>query len=300
MTYRHIEVRPIAGALGAEVDNVDLAELDDESFVEIRRAFLQHLVLFFRGQELSIEAQKAFGERFGPLFVHPYVEHLAEHPAVIEIVKDRDDRKNFGGSWHADLTYLEKPMRGAVLYALQVPSHGGDTLFANTYLAYETLSPGLQRLLKGLVAIHDDRATGLYDRERIRSMVLRDVAMDGEGRPLGSRAEHPVLRTHPETGRQALFVNRISTIGFKGMTEEESQPLLVYLCRHLQRPQFTCRFRWTPGSVALWDNRCTQHLALNDYHGHRRVMRRVLIAGDRPYFREADQSSVDAESTTTA
>lgn len=294
MTYRHIEVRPIAGALGAEVDNVDLAELDEESFVEIRRAFLQHLVLFFREQELSVEAQKAFGERFGPLYVHPYVAPLAGHPEVVEVVKDRDDRKNFGGSWHAVLTYLEKPMFGAVLYALEVPPQGGDTLFVNAYCAYETLSPGLQRLLKGLVAVHDDRASGLYDRDKIRSMGLRDVVVDDVGRPLGTRAEHPVLRTHPETGRQALFVNGISTIGFKDMTEEESRPLLDYLCQHLERPEFTCRFRWTPGSVALWDNRCTQHLALNDYHGHRRVMRRVLIAGDRPCFREDDEPAANA------
>ncbi|MCH9675550.1 MAG: TauD/TfdA family dioxygenase [Gammaproteobacteria bacterium] len=288
MAYRHIEVRPSSGALGAEVGNVDLANLTEESFAEIHHAFLEHLVLFFREQQLTIEAQKAFGQRFGQLYAHPYVAPVAGHPEVIEIVKDRTDRKNFGGAWHADLTYLENPMLGAVLYALEVPPQGGDTLFANMYLAYETLSPGMQQLLQGLIAVHDDRATGLYDQDRIRSMALRDVATDEEGRPVGTRAEHPVLRTHPDTGRQGLFVNRISTIGFKDMTEAESRPLLDFLCQHLERPELTCRFRWTPGAVVLWDNRCTQHLALNDYHGYRRAMRRVLIAGDRPYFRESE------------
>lgn len=287
--YRHIQVRPLSGALGAEIAGVALESVSDEAFAEIRTALLEHLVLFFRDQALSIDAQKAFGERFGALYIHPYVRAIEGYPDVIEIVKDRDDRKNFGGNWHADLTYLEAPMLGAVLYALEVPPHGGDTLFANMYAAYESLSLGLKSVLHRVRAVHDDRATGLYDRERIQSMTLRNVAMDDSGRPIGSRYVHPVVRTHPETGRRGLFVNSISTIGFEGMTEAESRPLLNFLCKHLARPEFTCRFRWTAGAVALWDNRCTQHLALNDYHGYRRRMRRVLIGGDQPYFRAEPQ-----------
>ena len=156
-------------------------------------------------------------------------------------------------------------------------------MFANMYAAYESLSPAMQRTLRGLRAIHDDRATGLYERERVGSMTMRDVELDENGRPIGTRASHPVVRTHPETGRRGLFVNRISTIGIEGMTEEESAPLLDYLCSHLAKPEFTCRFRWTQGAVAIWDNRCTQHLALNDYQGQRRRMRRVLVSGDRPF-----------------
>ena len=286
MTYRYIDVQPLPGALGAEVYGVNLGELDDATFEEVHDAFLRHLVLFFHGQSLSIEAQKAFGERFGSLYVHPYVEPLPGYPEVIEIVKQPADHKNFGGSWHADLTYLEEPMFGAVLYALEVPPEGGDTLFANMYEAYETLSPDMKARLKSLIAIHDDGSSGLFDQERIRSMGLRDIALDEIGRPIGTRSEHPVLRTHPETGRTALFVNRISTIGLKGIPQDEAQALLTELCDHLEQPELTCRFRWTSGSVALWDNRCTQHRALNDYHGHRRVMRRGLIAGARPYYNE--------------
>ena len=283
MPYRRIEVRPLAGALGAEILGADLAALDDATFGEIHQALLDHLVIFFRAQNLSIEAQKAFGERFGPLYVHPYVAPIEGYPEVVEIIKEADDEKNFGGNWHADLTYLEEPMLGAVLYALEVPAHGGDTLFANMYLAYESLSLGMRRLLDGLVAVHDDRATGLFDRAKIRSMGLVASAAAADPATGGSRFAHPAVRTHPETSRNALFVNQSVTIGFEEMTEAESQPILAYLFDHLERPEFTCRFRWEKGSVAVWDNRCTQHRALNDYHGERRVMRRVLIAGERPY-----------------
>ena len=282
--YRRITVQPISGALGAEVSNVDLAELDAETFADIHRALLDHLVLFFRDQTLSVEAQKAFGRRFGPLYVHPYIKPMDAHPEVVEIVKEPDAQRNFGGNWHADLTYFEAPMFGAVLYALEVPPEGGDTLFANMYLAYESLSEGMRQSLDKLVAIHDDRGTSLYRPDNIRAMGMRDVPVDAQGRPEGTRAEHPVVRTHPETGRRSLFVNSVNTIGLAGMHLEESQPLLDYLYRHSQRPEFTCRFRWSAGAVALWDNRCTQHRALNDYHGHRRHMRRVLIAGDKPYL----------------
>ena len=286
MNYHRIDVTPLPGALGAEVHGVDLDALDDETFEEVHQAFLRHLVLFFREQSLSIEAQKAFGQRFGPLYAHPYVKPLPGHPEVVEIIKQPEDRENFGGHWHADLTYLPEPMFGAVLYALEVPPNGGGTLFANMYEAYETLPASLKERLKTLVAIHDDGTSGLYNQERIRSMGLRDVERDENGRPVGTRFEHPALRTHPETGRTSLFVNHASTVGFKDMPEEESHALLEELREHMVAPEHTCQFEWTPGAVTLWDNRCTQHRALNDYHGHRRVMRRVLIAGSRPFYQE--------------
>lgn len=280
--YRFIEVRPVAGALGAEVRGIDLASAGEEAMREVHTAFLRYQVLCFRDQSLTVEQHKTFARRFGPLFVHPYVKPLPGHPEVMQIVKEPEDRENFGGRWHADLTYLPEPMLGAALYAVEVPAHGGDTLFASMYAALESLSPGLRELLGRLSAVHDDRASGLFQTHRIRAMGMRDIPRDERGAPIGSRSVHPVLRTHPETGRDALFVNSISTIAFDGMSEEESRPLLAYLFDHLQRPEFTCRLRWEPGSLVLWDNRCTQHLALNDYHGQRRVMRRVLIAGDRP------------------
>ena len=287
MEYRRIEIEPISGALGAEVRRVDLAKLDDETFAEIHRAWLDHLVLFFRDQELSVEDQAAFAERIGPLFVHPYLVPVEGHASVIEIVKQPEDKSNFGGTWHSDISYVEQPTLGAMLYALEVPEIGGDTLFANMYLAYEGLSPGLRRLLAGLGAVHNDRATGYYDRDRVGAMAVLQSADDKHGAEGPSWFSHPAVRTHPETGRDLLFINEAVTIHFEGMTEAESRPLLDYLFRHYQRPEFTCRFRWTPGAVALWDNRCTQHKAIDDYTGQRRHMRRVLIAGDRPYSRQA-------------
>ncbi len=287
MTYRQIEVHPLSGALGAEVRGVDLAEVDDASFAEIHRAWLDHLVLFFRDQELSSEAQMAFARRLGPLHVHPYLVPAEGHPEVIEIVKQPGDSQNFGGTWHSDLTYLESPMKGAMLLAREVPEAGGDTLFANMYLAYESLSPGFRRLLAGLVAIHNDRATGFYDRDRVGTMAVLESAEAKHAAEGPSWFAHPVVRSHPETGRDLLNVNAAVTLRFEAMSEAESRPILDYLFRHIKRPEFTCRFRWEAGSVALWDNRCTQHRAINDYAGKRRVMRRVLIAGDRPFQRAA-------------
>lgn len=278
-----IEVQPIAGALGAEIHGVDLRCLDDESFAAIHEAFLEHLVVFFRDQELPPEQHKALSRRFGEIYIHPYLAPIEGHPEVIRIIKQPGDTLNFGGSWHADLTYLENPMLGAILYAQEVPEVGGDTMFANMYLAYETLSPGMRRLLDGLVAVHAARNTGYYKREKVRSMAVLESAKTSYAAEEATTFEHPVVRTHPETGRKALFVNALLTVGLKDMTEDESRPILDFLFRHLARPEFTCRFRWTKGAIAIWDNRCVQHFALNDYPGQRRVMQRTIIAGDRPY-----------------
>lgn len=283
--YRRIEVSPLTGALGAEIRGVDLSsDLDDETFDEVRRAWLEHLVIFFRDQRLTPEQHLAFGRRFGTLNVHDFVPGLAGHPEIMEIVKDTPDRGyNFGGVWHSDVTYLEEPAMGSILYALETPPYGGDTLFANMYLAYESLSAGLRTVLDGLSAVHSARSSySPVGRQARRETGSVSMKVDIKETAL-QETTHPVVRTHPETGRRLLYVNPNFAVRFAGMTEAESAPLLQYLYRHQQRPEFSCRFRWSPLAVAFWDNRCTQHFAINDYHGFRRRMHRVTVNGDRPH-----------------
>lgn len=282
MRQETITVRPLAGALGAEIGDVDLARLDDADFAAIHRALVEHQVIVFRDQELTVEDQMAFARRFGPLYVHPYLQARDDHREIVEIVKEPGREKNFGGSWHADLTYLERPMMGAVLYALEVPPHGGDTMFASMYAAWEALSPGLREVLSELKAVHDDGRTGYFQQERVGAMNVRDDAVAGA---VGTAFAHPVVHTHPESGREALLVSELVTTHFVGMSVEESRPLLDFLFRHLQRPEFICRIRWRKGTVVVWDNRCTQHLAINDYPDYRRAMRRILIDGWTPVRR---------------
>ena len=273
---RHIEVRPIAGALGAEIHGVDLARrLDGEVVSEIRQAFLDQLVIFFRNQTLTPQQQLAFAQQFGEPIEYPQLKGLPECPLITPVIKREHERVNFGGVWHSDTAYLERPPMGSMLYALEIPPYGGDTLFANQYLAYETLSEGLKKTLAGLIGINTSTKA---DASKTREDRLRDAG--AELKVLVG--EHPVVRTHPETGRKALYVNVGHTTGFKGWTEEESRPLLDHLFAHQVRPELTCRFRWAPGSLAFWDNRCAQHNPVNDYHGFRRVMHRVTLAGDRP------------------
>ena len=296
MSYARIEVKPIAGALGAEIHGVDLATLDDETFAEIRDAFHAHSVVFFRDQQMTPEQHLAFARRFGALDVHPFAKGLDDHPEVLPVIKEASDQAgNFGGTWHSDVTFYERPALGSVLYALEAPDHGGDTMFANMYLAYEALSDGMKRMLEGLTALHNaSRSYGAESRTTRRqaagskSMEIR-IGADAE-----EMVEHPVVRTHPETGRKALFVNHVFTHRFKGWTTEESEPLLKFLYTHAVRPEFTCRFRWRDRSVAFWDNRCVQHYALNDYHGQRREMHRVTIQGERPFL-ERDKPAAAAE-----
>jgi taurine dioxygenase len=277
-TREPFEVRRAAGALGAEISGVDLAQaLPDELVAALRRAWLEHLVLFFRDQPLTPAQFMAFAGRFGEPVEYPYLKGLEGFPKITEVKKLEHERINFGGVWHSDTTYLECPPMASMLIAREIPPHGGDTLFANMYLAYETLSARMQRLLDGLTAVNSSaKADASKTREdRIRSDGREDARAE-------LVAEHPVVRTHPETGRKSLFVNPGHTVRFGGMTEEESQPLLEFLFRHQVRPEHTCRFAWRPGSIALWDNRCAQHNPVNDYHGFRRVMHRITLAGTRP------------------
>jgi taurine dioxygenase len=274
--YRHLRVSPVAGALGAEVQGVDLARpLAPEVVGEIRQALLAHLVIFFPRQQLGLAELLAFAERFGRPTEYPQMKGLPGYPHVIAVTKLEHERVNFGGVWHSDTTYLERPPLGTVLYAVEVPPYGGDTLFANQYLAYETLSEGLKKTLAGLVGVNTSAKAEI---SRTREDRLREAGVELKVL-VGT---HPVVRTHPETGRQALYVNAAHTTHFQGWTIEESQPLLEYLFAHQVRPEFTCRFRWQPGSLAFWDNRCAQHNPINDYHGFRRVMHRVTLAGDLP------------------
>ena len=272
------ETRPIAGAIGAELHGVDIGrDIPDSTVAAIRQALLDHGVIFFRDQHLPPDRFLAFARRFGPPVEYPFLKGIDGYPEIIAVAKLEHETVNFGGVWHSDTTYLEQPPMATLLVAREVPETGGDTLFANQYLAYETLSDGMKRLLGGLRGISSSlKADASKTREdRIKtdgSAEARKVLV----------AEPPVVRTHPETGRKALFVTRAHTVGFAGMTAEESAPILEFLFRHQIRPEFTCRFRWEPGSLAIWDNRCAQHYAVNDYAGHRRIMHRITLAGDRP------------------
>jgi len=286
MKNTDIRVAPIAGALGAEVHGVNLAEpMDDATFEQMQQAFLEHCVLFFRDQDINPEQHKRFASRFGTLNIHPFIAGLPEHPEVMEFVKEPNESGyNVGGTWHSDTTFLAEPALGSLLYAHEVPPYGGDTIFANMYLAYETLSPAMQRMLEGLRAIHSAANSygkgGNFDRNQGKGQAAMSIDIDSEQI---SEVSHPVVRTHPQTGRKALYVNPNFTRRFDGMTEAESQPLLDFLYAHQQKPEFTCRFSWQRHSLAFWDNRCTQHLAVNDYDGFRRRMHRVTIDGDRPH-----------------
>jgi taurine dioxygenase len=285
MAYRQIDVLPLSGSIGAEIRSVDLSiELSQETFSEIHDAFLKHLVVVFPDQHLTPLQQIAFARRFGPVMVDPFIKSVAEFPELMVVVKDKHEKLAFGEGWHSDNTYLEKPPLGSFLYALEVPSYGGDTLFANQYLAYEALSPGLRWVLNGMKAVHNplsyNKSIVAGNFEAHRSMRLRNDAVMQEATRI--ETEHPVVRTHPETGRKALYVNPAYTVRFSGWTEDESRGLLEYLWRHAVRPEFTCRYRWSANALTLWDNRCTMHHPINDYHGHRRVMHRVTAEGDRP------------------
>ncbi len=275
MAAEELKVRRLAGALGAEITGVNLArDLSDATIAGIRRAFVEHQVIFFRDQSLTPEQLLRFGSKFGPLNVHPYVAGMTEHPEVMEIIKEPEDRVNFGGGWHSDMSFLPTPSIGSILYAVEVPAFGGDTLFASQAAAYDALSPGLKRTLDGLNAVHsagrEYSAQGHSAQKRKSMSVIEAEGAVGE-------YVHPVVLVHPETGRKALYVNPAFTMRIEGWSARESKPLLDFLFEHSRYEGFTCRFTWTPGSVAFWDNRSVWHFALNDYSGQRRHMRRVTV-----------------------
>ena len=268
-------MRPISGAIGAEID-VDLHSLEDSTVKSIRQALLDHLVIFFRKQDLDAAAFLAFTARFGKPVPYPFVKGIEGYPEIIHVLKRETETTNFGGVWHADTTYLQEPPMGSVLLAREVPPYGGDTLFANQYAAYDNLSDGLKRTLETLRGVS---TSAKADASKTREDRIKD---SGTATKEDHVASHPAVRTHPETGRKALYVNVAHTERFEGWTNEESAPLLQYLFKHQIKPEFTCRFRWEKGSIAFWDNRCAQHNPINDYHGFRRSMHRVTLAGDKP------------------
>jgi taurine dioxygenase len=284
--FRGFEVNLLCGAGGAEIAGVDASRpVGAKVVAELRRALAEHCVIFLRDQDLTPEQQKAFARHFGPLAQTPFIKPLDGHPEMMRIVREADETKkqNFGGRWHSDMTFSPEPVLGTCLYARESPAVGGDTIWTNQMLAFEALSPALQKTLEGLRVMHSAKRSygpqGTYADDDLKSMRIQasEAALKEQA--------HPCIRTHPENGRKILFVNWVYSIRFEGMTEEESAPLLDFLNRHSQRPEFQIRFRWRKGSLALWDNRCTQHLAVNDYPGYRRVMDRVTIAGDKPFFK---------------
>jgi taurine dioxygenase len=283
MGYRHLEVLPASGSLGAEVRGVSLASaLPDEVFAEIQRAFLEHAVLFFRDQPLDRVEQLAFASRFGTPEVHPIVDGLEATPEVVRVLKPAGESASFGTGWHTDNTFFAAPSMATVLYGERVPPFGGDTLFASMERAYDALSPAFRERLSGLAAVHS--ASRAYD-----PAVTGEAKYKGDA-PIRYRwsdsirdeVEHPIVRTHPETGRRSLFVNPMFTLRIVGMTDSESRALLDFLFEHCAQPDFQCRFRWENDSVAVWDNRCVWHYAMDDYREHERLMFRVTLAGDVP------------------
>ena len=280
-TYRHIQVERLTSACGGEIHGVDLSQpLSDDVFDEVHRALLETQVIFFRDQQLEPEQLKVFARRFGELDIHTILRGITGHPEVLEVLTEAEDKHVYAQGWHADVTYQQRPTMGAILYAKQVPALGGDTLFSNQYLAYESLSAAMRNVLDGMIGIHG--SSRVYG-DRQAEMDLKDKnIMVSKDQAQSAESEHPVVRTHPETGRRSLFVNDHYTLRFKGMTELESTPLLRFLLTHAIRPEFTCRFRWQKNSIAFWDNRCLLHNPVADYQGQRRSMHRVVITGDRP------------------
>jgi taurine dioxygenase len=270
-----LAVRPMTGGCGAEVLGVDLANLSNSDWQGIRDTFSDFGVIFFRDQTLTPEQHIAFARRWGKIDINKFFRADASHPEIAEVRKEPDQTLNIGGGWHTDHSYDQVPAMGSILVARELPEFGGDTLFSNMYAAYEALSAGLKETLGNLRAVHSSRhvfgTQGAYKGTELDKTFGNEHLVDD--------AVHPVVITHPESRRQALYVNPAFTLRFDGWTPEESRPLLEFLYRHAVRPEFTCRFRWAPGSVALWDNRCTWHYALNDYHGQRRLMHRITVEG---------------------
>lgn len=279
--YRKITVEPMAGAVGAEIAGVDLNDLDDVAVSEIRRSLLEHNVVFFRDQNFTPPNQMEFGKRFGSLNRHSYVKGLDDYPDVFRIVKEPTDAHHFGNSWHTDLAYEKEPAMATILYGIDVPETGGDTMFCSLYAAYDALSDGMKRMLSKLNVVYTNAHTYGKDAKRFKTGVAKDMSVTQA--PEVKEVVHPLIRIHPETGRNALYLSSTHYSRIEGMTEAESKPLLQQLCEHAIRPEFTCRFKWRAGSVAFWDNRCTMHYAVNDFPNTRRIMQRVTLQGDVPF-----------------
>lgn len=276
MRNHRLDISPTSGALGAVIEGVDLAgPLDDADIGEMREALNEHGVIFFRDQKLSPEQHIAFAERFGQIDINRFFKAAPGYPQIAEVRKEANQTVNIGGGWHTDHSYDQEPALGSILLARETPTRGGDTLFACMNRAYEALSDGLKRTLEGLQAVHSSRH--VFGE---KSAYVKDAAGRlGNTEAATQDAIHPVVLKHPESGKKVLYVNSAFTTHFVGWTAQESAPLLNFLYQHAARPEFQCRFQWQEGSIAFWDNRSTWHYAVNDYHGERRLMHRITIAG---------------------
>ena len=274
-------IEPLAGALGAEVRGIDLKMADDAAWRRVREVFLQYSVLVFRDQQLEPADLMRVGARWGEPCHYPFVSGIDGFPFIFEVVKEESETVNFGGNWHSDTTYLAQPPLATLLYALETPKQGGDTLFANSCAAYDALSQGMRAMVDKLIGVNSASLKVTGGRRKMHSTIGGMKTQDME-KADEHEAEHPVVRTHPDTGRKALYLSRSHTIRFRDMTEQESRPLIDYLQAHQIRPEFTCRVRWSAGTLTVWDNRCTQHCAINDYHGQRRRMRRLTVGAETP------------------
>jgi len=288
--FLKVQIDPISGALGAEITGVDLSELSTQAFKAVNQALLEHQVIFFPFQNLSTTEHRDFAKLFGeldtPKFSPPFdTPKVKGHPEIYQLLKEADDQTiNVGGFWHADVTHRERPHKLSVIYVKESPDYGGDTLFSNLYMAYETLSEGMKNMLEGMKAVHSSempfggaeaRSSAISRSHNSQSGNVKLKIENVEGEFVETL--HPVIRTHPETNRKLLYVNRGFTSHFEGMTREESFPLLDYLWKHCERSEFTCRYRWKAGSLGIWDNRCVNHNALNDYYGQRRLLHRISV-----------------------
>ena len=277
--YKNIKIKKVSGAIGAIIEDVQLDEnLDKNTSNEIYDAFLKHQVIFFRNQNFTSESLVSFAKRMGTPIIYPFVKGLESFPEITPILKKETDVNNFGGIWHSDTTYQDEPPKGTMLYALEVPEFGGDTEFSNQYLAYENLSEEMKLFLEKQKAVY---ISGKGKVTKTRSDVMKHSSVGLKSDEL--EAIHPVVRTHPETKKKSLYINEAHTINFVGMTVEESTPILEFLFKHQIKSEFTCRFKWKKGSVSIWDNRCSIHNPINDYHGSRRLMHRITFQGDKPF-----------------
>ena len=276
-----LHVKPLSGALGAEISGVDLREpLTTGQLEDLRAEWLAHHVLVFRDQPLSPAQHAAFCSQLGELDTYPFVQATTDHPNVIPLIKEPDQKINFGGAWHTDTSYMERPPMATCLHALEVPSRGGDTLFADTNKAFEALTPAMQAWVEPLIGVFTPAL--VHGRSGAYAGVQHGMDKKDDDDTAEQRVEHPIIRTHPETGIKAIYAGTAHCERFRGMTRNESLPMLQFLYQQATRPEFTSRVSWQPHTVTLWDNRCVFHYALNDYQGERRSMHRVTIKGDVP------------------
>lgn len=279
MSNNDINIVPSGGGVGAFIEGIDLGQdLSDNIVGTLRSALGEHGVLFFRDQDISPEDHIAFAEKFAPININRFFAHVEGHPKIAQVLKEPDQKKNIGGGWHTDHTYDIEPAMGSILVARQTPPHGGDTMYASTCRAYETLSDGFKSILKGLQGLHSSRHV-FGPQGRYMQKGEDTAGRLGNNEAATQDAVHPLIIRHPISGRESIYVNPGFTIGIDGWTDAEAEPFLKILYDHIAKPEHTYRFQWAPGSIAFWDNRASWHYAVNDYHGARRLMHRITVEG---------------------